>query len=127
MRQGTIVATSPAFAHRLSDVFSEPLAYQPDRYLPPRSEDKAAPFSYIGFGGGRHACLGQNFAYLQIKVGLCPMSTAHVPLVVKAVEAFNNDVVIKVVRWLRRQRPLYWVASATSAPCMSLGRMLTCT
>lgn len=66
--QGTIVATSPAFAHRLPNVYSDPTAYQPDRYLPPRAEDKVAPFSYIGFGGGRHACLGQNFAYLQIKV-----------------------------------------------------------
>ena len=25
------------------------------------------PFSFIGFGGGRHGCMGQNFAYLQIK------------------------------------------------------------
>ena len=60
--------TSPAFAQRLPDVFADPLEYQPDRYLAPREEDKAAPFSFIGFGGGRHACLGQNFAYLQIKV-----------------------------------------------------------
>ena len=62
--------TSPAFAQRLPDVYADPLEYQPDRYLPPREEDKAAPFSFIGFVGGRHACLGQNFAYLQIKV--CP-------------------------------------------------------
>lgn len=33
----------------------------------PREEDKAAPFSYIGFGGGRHGCMGSQFAYLQIK------------------------------------------------------------
>ena len=25
------------------------------------------PFSFIGFGGGRHGCMGTNFAYLQIK------------------------------------------------------------
>ena len=68
--QGTIVMTSPAFAQRLPDVYADPLEYQPDRYLPPREEDKATPFSFIGFGGGRHACLGQNFAYLQIKVCL---------------------------------------------------------
>ena len=66
--QGNIVAASPAFAHRLPTVFSQPDAFQPERYAPPREEDKVKPFSYIGFGGGRHGCLGQNFAYLQVKV-----------------------------------------------------------
>ena len=37
------------------------------RFLAPRDEDKATPYGFIGFGGGRHGCLGSNFAYLQIK------------------------------------------------------------
>ena len=31
------------------------------------------PFSFIGFGGGRHGCMGTNFAYLQIKTILSVM------------------------------------------------------
>ncbi|KAL4429571.1 hypothetical protein ABPG77_008620 [Micractinium sp. CCAP 211/92] len=62
-----IVACSPTFSHRLPHVFREPEQYQPDRFAPPREEDKPLPFSYLGFGGGRHGCMGQNFAYLQIK------------------------------------------------------------
>jgi sterol 14-demethylase len=65
--KGDIVAASPNFSHRLPGVFKNPDAYEPDRYTAPREEDKAKPFSYIGFGGGRHACIGSNFAYLQIK------------------------------------------------------------
>lgn len=65
--KGHIVAASPTFAHRLPHIFKEPDEYQPDRYLPPREEDKPVKLSYVGFGGGRHACMGQNFAYLQIK------------------------------------------------------------
>ena len=65
--KGHIVAVSPTFSHRLPHVFAAPDAYQPDRYLAPREEDKAMPFSYLGFGGGRHGCMGQQFAYLQIK------------------------------------------------------------
>lgn len=43
-------------------------SYDPDRFAPEREEDKAAgQFSYISFGGGRHGCLGEPFAYLQIK------------------------------------------------------------
>jgi hypothetical protein len=65
--QGDIVAASPNFSHVLPTVFERPLAYEPERFAPPREEDKRKAFSFIGFGGGRHACIGQNFAYLQIK------------------------------------------------------------
>ncbi|KAJ8759376.1 hypothetical protein K2173_006896 [Erythroxylum novogranatense] len=66
--KGHIVATSPAFANRLPHIYKEPDRYDPNRYAPGREEDKAAgAFSYISFGGGRHGCLGEPFAYLQIK------------------------------------------------------------
>ena len=65
--QGHIVFASPAFAHRLPQVFPRPGAFEPERFAPPRDEDKAAPFSFIGFGGGRHGCMGSNFAYLQAR------------------------------------------------------------
>ncbi|KAI5084495.1 hypothetical protein GOP47_0000664 [Adiantum capillus-veneris] len=66
--RGHIVATSPAFANRLPYIYRDPDNYDPDRFLPGREEDKVAgAFSYIAFGGGRHGCLGEPFAYLQIK------------------------------------------------------------
>lgn len=66
--KGHIVATSPAFANRLPHIYKNPDTYDPDRFAAERDEDKAAgPFSYISFGGGRHGCLGEPFAYLQIK------------------------------------------------------------
>ncbi|XP_058092892.1 sterol 14-demethylase [Magnolia sinica] len=66
--KGHIVATSPAFANRLPYIYQDPDKYDPDRFAPGREEDKAAgAFSYISFGGGRHGCLGEPFAYLQIK------------------------------------------------------------
>ncbi|KAK1553444.1 hypothetical protein Q3G72_035175 [Acer saccharum] len=66
--KGHIVATSPAFANRLPHIFKNPDSYDPDRFSVGREEDKAAgAFSYISFGGGRHGCLGEPFAYLQIK------------------------------------------------------------
>ncbi|GAA0185909.1 oxygenase [Lithospermum erythrorhizon] len=66
--KGHIVATSPAFANRLPHIYKDPDTYDPDRFSPGRDEDKAAgAFSYVSFGGGRHGCLGEPFAYLQIK------------------------------------------------------------
>ncbi|XP_078440764.1 CYTOCHROME P450 51G1 [Wolffia australiana] len=65
---GDIVATSPAFANRLPHIFKDPDSYDPTRFAPGREEDKASgAFSYISFGGGRHGCLGEPFAFLQIK------------------------------------------------------------
>lgn len=66
--KGHIVATSPAFANRLPHIYKDPNRYDPDRFAVGREEDKVAgAFSYISFGGGRHGCLGEPFAYLQIK------------------------------------------------------------
>ncbi|KAF9605241.1 hypothetical protein IFM89_014638 [Coptis chinensis] len=66
--KGHIVAASPAFANRLPHIFKDPDVYDPNRFAAGREEDKAAgAFSYISFGGGRHGCLGEPFAYLQIK------------------------------------------------------------
>ena len=67
--QGHIAATSPAFAHRLDHVFPRPGEYEPQRFAPPRAEDKAQPFSFVGFGAGRHGCMGSNFAFLQVLRG----------------------------------------------------------
>ena len=50
----------------MESVFSTPARFDPDRFAPPREEDKR-DFAYIAFGGGRHKCLGNAFAILQIK------------------------------------------------------------
>jgi sterol 14-demethylase len=64
--EGTWVLLSPTVAHRMGDVFPEPDRFDPDRFAPPREEDKR-DFAFIAFGGGRHKCLGNAFAILQIK------------------------------------------------------------
>lgn len=64
--KGDVTVASPSFQHRLDHVFEEPLKFDPDRFLGERGQ-KVANFGYIGFGGGRHGCMGETFAYLQIK------------------------------------------------------------
>ena len=67
LNKGDTLFISPALSGRLSTVFTNPDEFEPDRYIAPREEDKKKPFSYVGFGGGRHGCMGETFAYLQIK------------------------------------------------------------
>ena len=66
IKEGTWVALSPSVAHRIEEVFPEAGSFCPHRFGPPREEDKQ-PFAFIAFGGGRHKCLGNAFAILQIK------------------------------------------------------------
>ncbi|KAI3878530.1 hypothetical protein MKX03_023980 [Papaver bracteatum] len=66
--KGHIVATAPAFANRLQHIYKNPNNYDPDRFGPDREEGKeTGALSFISFGDGRHGCLGQGFAYSQIK------------------------------------------------------------
>lgn len=62
-----IVVVSPAVAHRISEVFQNPEQFNPERFLGEQPEDLSDKFSYIPFGGGRHSCLGEKFAFLQVK------------------------------------------------------------
>ncbi len=64
--KGDIVATSPTFSHRLAHVWKKPDEYNPARHLEGSGEG-VLPFSFVGFGGGRHGCMGETFAYMQIK------------------------------------------------------------
>lgn len=64
--KGTWLATSPWVSHRMGSVFKDPEKFDPDRFGPGREEDKKQ-FSFIAFGGGRHKCLGNAFALLQVK------------------------------------------------------------
>lgn len=65
---GELAMVAPAAAHRLRDVFADPDRYDPDRFAPPREEDRRTTHGLIGFGGGHHRCIGTTFAQQQIKV-----------------------------------------------------------
>jgi sterol 14-demethylase len=65
--KGTIVAMSTALSNLDPACFPEPERFDPDRFAPPREEDAKHPFGYVPFGGGRHRCLGANFALMQQK------------------------------------------------------------
>ena len=64
---GAFAMVSPAVSHRLHDVFVDPERFNPDRFSPPHGEDKQHQHTLIGFGGGKHRCMGKNFAVMQIK------------------------------------------------------------
>jgi sterol 14-demethylase len=65
---GDLMMVSPAVSHRIAKIFADPQRYDPERFAPPREEDRRTPYALIGFGGGKHRCIGLAFAYQQVKV-----------------------------------------------------------
>ncbi|KAG8100006.1 hypothetical protein GUJ93_ZPchr0013g36641 [Zizania palustris] len=68
--EGHTVMSTVLVNHHLHHIYKNPHVYDPPgRFGPGREEDNlAGAFSYLGFSAGRHVCLGETFAYTQIKV-----------------------------------------------------------
>jgi sterol 14alpha-demethylase len=64
---GQLVGASLSVSNRLPEDFPRPDDFVPERYLEPRVEDRANPWTWIPFGAGRHRCVGAPFAMMQLK------------------------------------------------------------
>ncbi|KAE8819093.1 putative Obtusifoliol 14-alpha demethylase [Hordeum vulgare] len=66
--KGHTLVTPPSVNNRLPHIFKDPRVYDPSRFGPGREEDKVGgKFSFTTFSAGRHVCLGEDYAYMQIK------------------------------------------------------------
>jgi cytochrome P450 family 135 len=63
---GTYVTPCIHLVHRRPDVYPEPHAFRPERFL----EQPAGTYTWIPFGGGVRRCLGATFALFEMKTVL---------------------------------------------------------
>lgn len=72
MSDGEVIPDGALLAYHLDEIHQDPEIYpkptewDPARYLPERGEDKKAPFGYVGWGAGRHPCLGMRVNLLSL-------------------------------------------------------------
>ena len=64
---GGFISVGFGIAFRDPATFAEPDRFDPERFAPPRSEDKHAKGVFLPFGGGHHACIGSQLASLEAK------------------------------------------------------------
>lgn len=65
---GCMVVVSPIHTHHMSEWWSDPFRWDPDRFAPSRAEHERHTHSFAPFGGGPHMCLGLRFAEAQVKL-----------------------------------------------------------
>ncbi|KAL6710615.1 hypothetical protein ACN47E_008663 [Coniothyrium glycines] len=63
---GAFVTYATGDIHLDPEIYRDPLKWDPARYLPERAEDKKkSVHGFLGWGVGRHPCLGMRFAKLE--------------------------------------------------------------
>jgi cytochrome P450 len=64
---GVEINPSIRVIHRRADLYPEPAAFRPERFLGPGAPDT---YTWIPFGGGTRRCLGASFALMEMRVVL---------------------------------------------------------
>lgn len=91
IQPGTMVAASPSVSNRDPQAFDDPEVFDPARYLEPREDDVANPWSWIPFGAGRHRCVGAAFAMMQLKAIFSVLLRQYRFELTQAPDTYVND------------------------------------
>ncbi|BBX44436.1 cytochrome P450 [Mycobacterium cookii] len=75
LEAGTVAVVSFFALHRDPDLWDDPLTFDPDRFLPERSQGRSR-WQYLPFGGGPRSCIGDHFAVLEAALALASIVRA---------------------------------------------------
>jgi sterol 14-demethylase len=109
---GALIAASPRVSNRIEDDFPKAEEFDPSRYIDPRQEDLQNRWTWIPFGAGRHRCVGNAFAMMQLKAIFSVILRDFEFEPVQALDSYRDDfskMVIQLaqpakVRYRRRIR-----------------------
>ena len=65
--KGTLISVVTDAVHRAPDAWTDSDAFDIDRFLEPREEQKSHRFAHLPFGGGAHKCIGMAFGSAEVK------------------------------------------------------------
>nr|CAD7570768.1 unnamed protein product [Timema californicum] len=65
--EGATVIVATVKVHRRSDIYPDPDVFNPDHFLPERTQNRHY-YSFIPFSAGPRSCVGRKYAMLKLKV-----------------------------------------------------------
>jgi cytochrome P450 len=77
---GAVLIVSAHLVHHDPDVYPEPFAFRPERFLESAGGQGPGTYTWLPFGGGRRRCLGASFAMLEMKIVLRAVLEANLLL-----------------------------------------------
>ncbi|HST55839.1 MAG TPA: cytochrome P450 [Solirubrobacteraceae bacterium] len=106
---GATVAPCIHLVHRREDVYPQPNAFRPERFL----EQPAGTYTWIPFGGGVRRCLGASFAQFEMKKVL---ETVIAQVQLRAVDACPERIVRRAITLTPERRAEAIVVARNDAP-----------
>ena len=67
---GVVLVVNAHLVHHNPDIYPEPYAFRPERFLEQEGGRAPGTYTWLPFGGGRRRCIGASFALLEMKVVL---------------------------------------------------------
>ena len=92
VEKGCNVMVCPHISHKLPEYFPDPLRFDPKRPTPSHQ------FAEVPFGGGRHKCIGNAFAILQVKAILSTLLHAFDFELAQSPESYGETMPALILR-----------------------------
>jgi cytochrome P450 len=67
---GIVLVVNAHLVHHDPDIYPEPYAFRPERFLESAGGRAPGTYTWLPFGGGRRRCIGASFALMEMKVVL---------------------------------------------------------
>ncbi len=67
---GVMLLASAYLVHHDPDIYPDPYAFRPERFLEQEGGHAPGTYTWIPFGGGRRRCLGASFALMEMRIAL---------------------------------------------------------
>jgi len=63
---GNMIFLSPTHTHHMEEIYKDADSFKPERWELEKLEQEKFTYGNLSFGHGRHKCIGENFAQLQV-------------------------------------------------------------